>query len=141
MDGVVARMRLGPSGHLGQAILPATDQLDLDTRTDAIHQFLVIGHRGIDERHFLSTTDLGRVGDSDLDRGRDFGDRCPGRNFGDFVGDIDGGGAVEHHARLQGHDQTTGQGPMAARPLPVTHGLKTRHSINRIPWRHGGTPG
>ena len=88
MDGIIATMAPGPLGHLGQPALGAVDQLDLDTGTDAVGQYLPINDRRIDERHLGLAAVQSRVSRLNLNRhGRCVGNRCPDVKGAQIAGD------------------------------------------------------
>ena len=101
MDGVIAGMGPRPLGDLGQPVVAAADQLDLDPGADAVRQCLVVGDGGIDEGHLAFAAIQERIGGANLHRRRYHRDQRLGRCVGGGMGGIDDGGAVEHPTRLQ----------------------------------------
>ncbi|WP_420904263.1 hypothetical protein [Candidatus Magnetaquiglobus chichijimensis] len=119
-------MGVSPLGQLRQTGLSAIDQYHLHPGPHPVDQYLVIGHRGVDERHLLAPLVLAWIHATHLDQCRvNLGGGCDalggvargvvpnirrGGIMGGIVPGIDQRGhrrAVEHQPRLQ--SQTTRQ--------------------------------
>ena len=66
VDGVVARMPLGPLGDLGQAVLAGIKDFHPDPGANAVDQSRQVGEVRLDEHHLALAAVLGRVGGAHL---------------------------------------------------------------------------